>query len=174
MFDWSSPKGCETLNICCHLVVKILHLLFCCQSVHCAPSSGTFPEMRVTLHCASDPFLQTDQRPVGQVFLGPLTAVVVVGSSQSHSHWCESGFEGHQGAQDQGHQPEEEGKSIDQQVGEVVARSIISKTNQDLWHEVPESNGLVVGNVVGLRSHGEWKGFIGWIRIFKDSISPCD
>lgn len=127
-----SEKLCETLNICCHLVVKVLHSLFCSLFVHGDPPSGTFPEMRVTLHRASNPFLQTDQRSVGQVFFGPLTAVVVVGSGQSHSHRCESGFEGNQRAQDQGYQPEEEGKSIDEHVWEVVARGGVSKTNQDL------------------------------------------
>lgn len=110
--------------------------------------------MRVTLHRASDPFFQTDQRPVGQNFFGPFTAVVVVSPSQSDSHWRESGFEGNQRPQDQRQQPQEEGKSIDQQVREVVARGIVSKTHQDLWHEVPESNGFIIGDVEGLRSHG--------------------
>lgn len=132
-------------------------LLLTCR---CIPPSGALLEMRVTLHRASNPFLQTDHRSVGQVFFGPFTAVVVVGSGQGHSHRCERGFEGNQRAQDQGHQPEQQGESINEHVGEVVARGSISKTNQYLWHEIPESNGLVVGNMVGLRSHSEWKSFI--------------
>lgn len=107
--------------------------------------------MRVALHCARYPLLQMDYRFVAQVLLGAVTAVVVVGSSQSHSHGCKGGFEGHQRAQDQGQQPQEQGQSVHKNVGEVVAGSSISQTHQHLRHEVPESNWLVIGDVVCLK-----------------------
>lgn len=109
--------------------------------------------MRVALHCARYPLLQTDYRFVAQVLFGAVTAVVVVGPSQGHSHWCKGGFKGHQRAQDQGQQPEEQGESVHYSVGEVVAGGSVSKTHQHLGHEVPESNGLIIGDMVWLKAN---------------------
>lgn len=107
--------------------------------------------MRVALHSAGDPFLQSDCGFVTHVPFGALTAVKVVGSSQSHSHWSKGGFEGHKRTQDQCQQPEEHGQPVDEPVGEVVARRLVSQTHQHLRHEVPESDRLIIGDVVRLK-----------------------
>lgn len=71
-------------------------------TVHSIISSSTFSQMQVALHCACYPLLQTDKRFVAQVLFGTITAVVVVGSCQGHSHRCKGWFEGHYRAQDHG------------------------------------------------------------------------
>lgn len=75
-------------------------------------SSSTFSQMQVALHCACYPLLQTDKWLVAQVLFGTITAVVVVGSCQGHSHRCKCWFEWHYRAQDHGEQPQEQGQSI--------------------------------------------------------------
>lgn len=108
------------------------------------------PEMRVTLHGACYPLLQTDHRFVAQVLFGTFTAVIVMGSSQSHSHGRKSWFERHKRAQDPGEQPEEQGQAVHEPVREVKTWSSITQTHQHLRHEVPEANWLVIGDVIWL------------------------
>lgn len=107
--------------------------------------------MRVALHSASDPLPQTDNWFVAQVLFGPVTAVVVVCSSQSHSHGREGGFEEHKRTQDPGQQPEEQCQSVHKPVGEVKAWSGVAQTHQHIRHEVPKADWLVIGYVIRLK-----------------------
>lgn len=63
--------------------------------VHSILPSCTFSEMRVALQSACYPILQTDYRFVAQVLFSVVTAVIVMSSSQGHSHWCKGGIKGH-------------------------------------------------------------------------------
>lgn len=115
-------------------------------------------EMRVTLHRACDPLLQTDHRFVTQVLFGTFAVVVVMGSSQSHSHGRKGWFERHKRAQDPGEQPEEQGQAVDEAVRYVEAWSSIPQTHQHLRHEVPEANGLIVGDMIRLEGRRKVRG----------------
>lgn len=108
--------------------------------------------MRVALHCACNPLLQTDDWFIAQVLFGSLAAVVVVGASQRHSHGREGGFKGHKRTQDQRQQPQKKRQSIHKTVGEVVARGSVSKSHQHFWHEVPKSNRFIIGDMVRLKA----------------------
>lgn len=128
------------------------------------PSSGTFSEVRVALDCALYPLFQTHHRFVAQILFGSVTAVIVVRSSKRHSHWCKSGFEGQYWAKDQGQKPQQQGQSIHQNVREVESRGGVTKSHQHFRHEVPESNWLVVGDMVRLK-----KGIEDVVNLFKNS-----
>lgn len=113
--------------------------------------------MGVALNCACDPLLQADHWFVAQVLFGPLAAVVVEGSGQSHSHGCECWFEGNKRTQEHAQQPEEKGQSINQAVREVKARRRVSQTHQHLRHEVPKGNWLIIGDVIRLQGESQNK-----------------
>lgn len=115
-------------------------------------------EMRVTLHRACDPLLQTDHWFVAQVLFGTFAAVVVMGSSQCHSHGRKGWFEWHERAQDPGEQPEEQGQAVDEAVRYVEMWSSIPQTHQHLRHEVPEANRLIVGDVIRLEGRRKVQG----------------
>lgn len=111
--------------------------------------------MRVARHRACNPLLQTDHRLVAQVFFGALTAVVVIGPGQSHSHGCKGGFERHKGMQDPGEQPQKKGKTIHECVWEVEAWGGVSQAHQNFRHEVPEADWLIIGDVIRLQEREE-------------------
>lgn len=108
--------------------------------------------MRVALHCAFYPLFQTDHWFVAQILFGPITAVIMVCSSQCHSHRCKSGFEGHYRAKDQGQKPKQQGQPIHQKVREVESGGGVSKSHQHFRHKVPESNRLIIGDMVRLKN----------------------
>lgn len=114
------------------------------------PPSCPMSEMRVALHSACNPLLQTDYWFVAQVLFRTLTAVVMVSSSQSHSHGGKCWFKGYKRTQDQTQQPEEQGQSIHKSVREVVTWSSISQTHQHIGHKVPEPHWLIIGNMIWL------------------------
>lgn len=107
--------------------------------------------MRVALHCAFYPLFQTDHWSVAQILFGPITVVIMVCSSQRHSHRGKSGFEGHYRAKDQGEKPKQQGQSIHQRVREMESGGSVSKSHQHFRHKVPESNRLVIGDMVRLK-----------------------
>lgn len=151
--------------IYCHLLVEALYNNLEKANLTCRtkllvsksiPSSGTFSEVRVAPDCAFYPFFQTHHRFVAQILFGSVTAVIVVSSSKRHSHWCKSGFEGQYWAKDHGQKPQQQGQSIDQNVREVEARGGVTKSHQHFRYEVPESNWLIVGDMVRLKKR-DWR-----------------
>lgn len=108
--------------------------------------------MRVALHCAFYPLFQTNHWFVAQILFGPITAVIMVRSSQRHSHRCKSGFEGHYRAKDKGQKPQQQGQPIHQKVWEVESGGGVTKSHQHFRHKVPESNRLIIGDMVGLKT----------------------
>ena len=85
-----------------------------------------------------------------KVSLGPLAAVVVVGARQGHPHGREGGADGDQGAQQRAEQLEENGQDVDQPVREGVGGSWIAQACHHARDEVPEGQGGIIRDEVGL------------------------
>lgn len=107
------------------------------------------------LKCSVQCFIKLHHWLVAKVSLCPLTAVVVVRSCQSHSHWREGGLDGEQWTNHPAKQLHHPGYEVHQPVREVVPGTWVAQALHHTWNEVPERQRSIVGDEIGLQHHNE-------------------
>ena len=103
------------------------------------------------LQCSLEGFIKWHDGFELEVLLGSLAAVVVVSAGQGHPHGREGGLDGGEGAQEPAQQLQHEGDEVDQPVGEVTARCLVTKARHHPGDEFPERQRGIVGDEISLQ-----------------------
>ena len=90
------------------------------------------------------------RRGIPQFSLCSPAAVVVVCSSEGHSHGGEGWLESEERGEEEDEELEEPGYKVEEPVGEVGGGGGVPQPRQNLGQELPKWQRVVIGNVVGL------------------------